>query len=77
MGREAGDGALIEAALAHAKFLRESANMGDDYDARAAEAEAERWEWRLIKTLARKRLPFRGYGAGGARLGSPTGGGVD
>jgi hypothetical protein len=35
---------LIEAALAHAKFLRQSAMTGDDYGARATEAEAERWE---------------------------------
>jgi hypothetical protein len=35
---------LIEEALAHAKRLRESANAADDYGARAAEAEAERWE---------------------------------
>jgi hypothetical protein len=34
----------IEAALAHPKFLRQSANTGDDYGARATEAEAERWE---------------------------------
>jgi hypothetical protein len=35
---------LIEAALAHAEFLRQSAMTGDDYGARATEAEAERWE---------------------------------
>jgi hypothetical protein len=31
---------LIQAALAHARFLRESANTGDDYGTRATEAEA-------------------------------------
>jgi hypothetical protein len=35
---------LIQAALAHAKFLRENANMGDGRGARVPEAEAERWE---------------------------------
>jgi hypothetical protein len=35
---------LIEAALAHAKHLRQSAGGDDDYGARAAEKEAERWE---------------------------------
>jgi hypothetical protein len=35
---------LIEAALAHATFLRQSALTGDDYGARATEAEAERWD---------------------------------
>ena len=35
---------LIQAALAHAKFLRQSADTGDDYGARATEAEADRWE---------------------------------
>ena len=35
---------LIQAALAHATFLRQSADTGDDYGARATEAEAERWE---------------------------------
>jgi hypothetical protein len=35
---------LIEAALAHAKHLRESANGADDYGARVTEEGAERWE---------------------------------
>ena len=35
---------LIEAALAHAKFLRQNADTDNDYGARATEAEAERWE---------------------------------
>jgi hypothetical protein len=35
---------LIAAALAHANYLRECANKGDDYGKRAAEAEANRWE---------------------------------
>jgi hypothetical protein len=40
---------LIEAALAHAEFLRQSATTGDDYGARATEAEAERWEWLAMR----------------------------
>ena len=35
---------LIEAALAHAKFLRQNADTDNDYGARATEAEADRWE---------------------------------
>ena len=35
---------LIEAALAHAKHLRDGAYAADDYGARATIAEAERWE---------------------------------
>jgi hypothetical protein len=35
---------LIEAALAHAKFLRQNADTDNDYGARATKAEAERWE---------------------------------
>jgi hypothetical protein len=35
---------LIEAALAHAKALRDSANTADDYGARATVEEAEHWE---------------------------------
>jgi hypothetical protein len=35
---------LIQAALAHAEFLRDSVNTGDDYGAPVTEAEAERRE---------------------------------
>ena len=35
---------LIKAALAHAKFLRQSADTDNDYGAHATEAEADRWE---------------------------------
>ena len=44
VGRESDVDELIKAALAHAEFLRHSALTGDDYRARATEAEAERWE---------------------------------
>jgi hypothetical protein len=35
---------LIEAALAHARLLRQGANAADGYGARVTEAEADRWE---------------------------------
>ena len=35
---------LIQAALAHAKFLRQNADTDNDYGARATEAEADSWE---------------------------------
>jgi hypothetical protein len=42
--REAEMMQLIEAALAHAKHLRDGANATDDYGARATIEEAQRWE---------------------------------
>jgi hypothetical protein len=45
---------LIDAVLAHAKFLRKSARAGDDYIAHAAEQEAERWE--AMAATAREEL---------------------
>jgi hypothetical protein len=51
---------LIQAALAHATFLRQSADTGDDYGGRATEAEAERWE-RLARGR-RMNCALRGNG---------------
>jgi hypothetical protein len=48
---------LIDAALAHAKFLRKSARAGDDYIARAAVQDAERWEG--LAATARAELALR------------------
>jgi hypothetical protein len=48
---------LIDAVLAHAKFLRKSARAGDDYIARAVEREAERWE--ALAATARAELAPR------------------
>jgi hypothetical protein len=45
---------LIEAALADAKQLRDGANAADDYDARATEEEAQRWE--RLANAAREEL---------------------
>jgi hypothetical protein len=56
---------LIQAALAHARFLRESANTGDDYGARATEAEAERWEG-LARAAQNKLRSFVGTVADGS-----------
>jgi hypothetical protein len=56
---------LIQAALAHARFLRESANTGDDYGARASEAEAERWEG-LARAAQNKLRSFVGMIAHGS-----------
>jgi hypothetical protein len=50
---------LIRAALAHAEFLRQSAMTGDDYGARATEAEAERWE-RLAQAAQSEVRTLRG-----------------
>jgi hypothetical protein len=47
---------LIDAVLAHAKFLRKSARAGDDYIARVAEREAERWEAMAAKARAELAL---------------------
>jgi hypothetical protein len=49
---------LIQAALAHSKFLRQSADTGDDYGARATEAEAEHWE-RLARAAQSEALALR------------------
>ena len=57
---------LIQAALAHARFLRESANTGDDYGARATEAEAERWEG-LARAAQNELRSFVGTVAEAAR----------
>ena len=57
---------LIEAALAHARFLRQSAMTGDDYGARATEAEAERWE-RLAQAAQNELRSFAGTTADAAR----------
>ena len=57
---------LIEAALAHAKFLRESANTGDGRGARVTEAEAERWE-RLAHAVQNELRSFVGTVADAAR----------
>jgi hypothetical protein len=48
---------LIDATLAHAKFLRKSARADDDYIARAVEREAERWE--ALAATARAELALR------------------
>jgi hypothetical protein len=56
---------LIDAVLAHAKFLRKGARAGDDYIARAAEREAERWEALVAK--ARAELALRPMPAASAR----------
>ena len=45
---------LIEAALAHAKALRDGANAADGYGARATAEEAERWE--RLASAARDQL---------------------
>jgi hypothetical protein len=45
---------LIEAALAHAKHLRRSAQGADDYGAQATEEEADRWE--RLASAARDEL---------------------
>ena len=50
---------VIQAALAHAKFLRESANTGDGRGARVTEAEAERWE-RLARAAQNELRSFVG-----------------
>jgi catalase (peroxidase I) len=49
---------LIQAALAHTKSLRQSANTGDDRGARVTEAEAERWE-RLAHAAQSTALALR------------------
>jgi hypothetical protein len=49
---------LIDAVLAHAKFLRKSARAGDDYIARAAEQEAEQWE-AMVATARAELLALR------------------
>ena len=56
---------LIEAALAHARFLRQSATTGDDCGARATEAEAERWK-RLAQAAQNELRSFMGTAAGAA-----------
>ena len=56
---------LIQAALAHARFLRESANTGDDNGARATEAEAERWEG-LARAAQNELRSFMGTAADGS-----------
>ena len=50
---------LIEAALAHAKFLRQNADTDNDYGARATEAEADRWEG-LARTAQNELRSFVG-----------------
>ena len=57
---------LIQAALAHATFLRQSADTGDDYGARATDAEAERWE-RLARAAQNELRSFVGTVAEAAR----------
>ncbi len=56
---------LFQAALAHAKFLRQSADTGDDYGARATDAEAERWE-RLGRAAQKELRSFVGTVADGS-----------
>ena len=56
---------LIQAALAHATFLRQSADTGDDYGARATDAEAERWE-RLARAAQNELRSFVGTVADGS-----------
>jgi hypothetical protein len=56
---------LIQAALAHATFLRQSAVTGDDCGARATEAEAERWE-RLAQAAQNELRSFAGTAADAA-----------
>jgi hypothetical protein len=50
---------LIEAALAHARYLREYADNSDDCCARPNEAEAKRWE-RLAATAQTEVAQWRG-----------------
>jgi hypothetical protein len=57
---------LIQAALAHPKFLRQSATTGDDYGARATEAEAVRWE-RLAQAAQNELRSLVGTAADAAR----------
>ena len=49
---------LIEAAMGHAKDLRDSANAASDHSTRSAEKEAERWEW-LASTAQTELLNLR------------------
>jgi hypothetical protein len=56
---------LIQAALAHATFLRQSADTGDDYGARATDTEAERWE-RLARAAQNELRSFMGTAADGS-----------
>ena len=57
---------LIEAALAHAKFLRQNADTDNDYGARATEAEADRWEG-LARAAQNELRSFVGTVAEAAR----------
>ena len=50
---------LIEAALAQAKYPRDCAKTGDDYGARATEAEADRWEALASTAQDELRVPCR------------------
>jgi len=50
---------LIEAALAHAKFLRDGANAADGYGARATVEDAERWERLSTAAQNEARTPSR------------------